>query len=125
MDNLVAGDADPDEHRPAGPLFAPVRLGSAGGHQLRFMHTPLGARTAVGFTSEERLTAVLGEGQAWIRLAAPALRALAEPLGITVLTVDPQFTAPSPATTPSVAHTAPAGPCGRRPERDPARRRSR
>ncbi|MFD4142683.1 MULTISPECIES: SAV_915 family protein [unclassified Streptomyces] len=83
------------------------------------MRTPLGVRTAIGFTSQERLAAVLGEGQASVRLAEPALRALAEPLGITVLTVDPQFTAPSPAAAPSLVHTAPAGPGGRRPERDP------
>ncbi|WP_407706344.1 SAV_915 family protein [Streptomyces scopuliridis] len=71
----AAPDADPDVRRTAGPLYVPVRLGSAGGHQLRFARTPLGARTAIGFTSSLRLTAVLGEGQAWIRLAEPALRA--------------------------------------------------
>ncbi|MET7566281.1 hypothetical protein ABZV15_42155, partial [Streptomyces sp. NPDC005246] len=36
-----------------------------------------------------------------IRLSEPALRALAAPLGVTTLTVDPQFSAP--ATTPSVS----------------------
>ncbi|MFB6984134.1 SAV_915 family protein [Streptomyces scopuliridis] len=102
-------DADPDEPRTAGPLYVPVRLGSAGGHQLRFARTPLGARTAIGFTSSLRLTAVLGEGQAWIRLAEPALRALAEPLGALVVTVDPQLTAPAIGGRPG-----PAGPCARR-----------
>lgn len=71
----------------------PVRHGSAGGCQLRFLRTPLGARTAVGFTSPQRLAAVLGERQAWIRLAEPALRVLAEPLGVVTVTVDPQLTA--------------------------------
>ncbi|MFD7312472.1 SAV_915 family protein [Streptomyces sp. NPDC059883] len=102
-------DADPDEPRTARPLYVPVRLGSAGGHQLRFARTPLGARTAIGFTSSPRLTAVLGEGQAWIRLAEPALRALAEPLGAALVTVDPQLTAPAIGGRP-----APAGPCARR-----------
>ncbi|MFF0446790.1 SAV_915 family protein [Streptomyces sp. NPDC004609] len=108
MDTLTREDAetaDPDERRPAGPLYVPVRLGSAGGHQLRFMRTPLGVRTAVGFTSRERLAAVLGADQRWIRLAAPALRTLAEPLGVTMLTVDPQLSAPTPV--PSLS-SAPA-----------------
>ncbi|MEU2260018.1 SAV_915 family protein [Streptomyces sp. NPDC019645] len=106
MDHLVIEDADPDEPRPAGPLFVPVRLGSAGGHQLCYMRTPLGMRTAVGFTSERRLTGVLGAEQAWIRLAEPALRALSEPLGVTGVTVDPQLTAPAPV--PASRPAAPA-----------------
>ncbi|MEV6418487.1 SAV_915 family protein [Streptomyces sp. NPDC051662] len=104
-------DADPDEPGTARPLYVPVRLGSAGGRQLRFARTPLGARTAIGFTSSLRLTAVLGEGQAWIRLAEPALRALAEPLGAVLVTVDPQLTAPAPALG---GRPAPTGPCARR-----------
>jgi diaminopimelate decarboxylase len=36
---------------------------------VRFYRRPLGGRTAVGFTSEQRLVATLGAGQAWIRLA--------------------------------------------------------
>ncbi|MEU6707947.1 SAV_915 family protein [Streptomyces wuyuanensis] len=114
MDNLVIEDSDPDEPRPAGPLFVPVRLGSAGGHQLRYMRTPLGVRTAVGFTSERRLTGVLGAGQAWIRLAEPALRALSEPLGVTRVTVDPQLTAPAPVPASRPAAPAAHGPaCAR------------
>ncbi|MCM2392768.1 SAV_915 family protein [Streptomyces albipurpureus] len=88
---------DPEEPRPTGPLYVPVRLGSLGGRQLCFMRTPLGVRTAVGFTSGEQLAAVLGAGQQWIRLAEPVLRELAEPLGVLMLTVDPQLTAPGPA----------------------------
>ncbi|MFI6644883.1 SAV_915 family protein [Streptomyces sp. NPDC050504] len=101
-------DSDPDERRPAGPLYVPVRTGSAGGQQLRFMRTPLGARTAVGFTTPDRLTAVMGEGQPWIRLAAPALLALTEPLGVHTLTVDPHMTAP-PAKTPPASAARGAG----------------
>lgn len=85
---LCGEDPEPAERFPAGPMFVPVRPGPAG-CTARLFPTPLGERTAVGFTSERRLTATLGRGQAWIRLAEPALRALVEPLGVTRLTVDP------------------------------------
>ncbi|MDX3850794.1 SAV_915 family protein [Streptomyces sp. AK02-01A] len=102
-------DADPDRPGAAKPLYVPVRIGSAGGRYLRFARTPLGARTAIGFTSARRLTAVLGEQQRWIRLAEPALRALAAPLGAALVTVDPQLTAPAigrPAPDPACARRA-------------------
>ncbi|GGZ61444.1 hypothetical protein GCM10010387_63790 [Streptomyces inusitatus] len=114
MNTLTREDAetaDPDELGPAGPLYVPVRLGSAGGCQLRFLRTPLGERTAVGFTGPELLARVLGARQQWIRLAEPALRTLAEPLGVTTVTVDPQLAAPAPAPR---GDGAPAGPCSRR-----------
>ncbi|MER5770957.1 SAV_915 family protein [Streptomyces sp. NPDC001985] len=113
-----ADTADPDERRPAGPLYVPVRLGSAGGRQLRFLRTPLGVRTAVGFTSPERLAGALGPDQRWIRLAEPALRSLAEPLGVTAVTVDPRLTAPAPGARGSTARSA-AGVCARRREWGP------
>ncbi|MFD8735229.1 SAV_915 family protein [Streptomyces sp. NPDC059618] len=116
MSELLHGeDPEPADRFPAGPLYVPVRPGPSG-CAARLFRTPLGARTAVAFTSERRLTAMLGPGQAWIRLAEPALRALTAPLGVTVLTVDPQFTAPAPARvappTPiaPVASVPPAGP---------------
>jgi hypothetical protein len=87
-------DAEPSERVPAGLLYVPVRSGPAG-CTARFFRTPLGGRTAVGFTSAARLAATLGPEQASIRLSAPALRALAAPLGVTALTVDPQFSAPA------------------------------
>ncbi|MET9551737.1 SAV_915 family protein [Streptomyces sp. NPDC006645] len=90
MVSTTPEDADPEEPRPAAPLYVPVRLCSAGGRQLRFMRTPLGARTAVGFTSARRLTAALGARQPYIRLAEACLRALSEPLGVDLVTVDPQ-----------------------------------
>ncbi|CAM5410376.1 hypothetical protein STANM309S_01217 [Streptomyces tanashiensis] len=55
----------------------------------------LGDRTAVGFTSEAGLAATLGPDHACVRLSEPALRALVAPLGVTALTVDPQFAAPA------------------------------
>ncbi|MEK2492629.1 SAV_915 family protein [Kitasatospora purpeofusca] len=92
-----AEDPEPSEPVPAGRLLVPVRSGPLG-FAARLFRTPLGERTAVAFTSEQRLLTVLGPAQAWITLAEPALRALAEPLGVTTLTVDPQLAA------------APAGP---------------
>ncbi|MGY5106842.1 SAV_915 family protein [Streptomyces sp. 900105245] len=96
MADILDDDPEPSERFPAGPLYVPVRPGPSG-CAARIFRTPLGRRTAVGFTSEHRLTALLGPGQAWIRLAEPALRALTAPLGVTTVTVDPQFTAPAPA----------------------------
>ncbi|MFD8145639.1 SAV_915 family protein [Streptomyces sp. NPDC059708] len=89
-------DPEPEERVPAGPLYVPVRPG-AGEVVVRLFRTPLGARTAVGFTRAEGLAAVLGAGHPWIRLSEAALRALAEPLGATPLTVDPTLTAPAPS----------------------------
>ncbi|MGW2054974.1 SAV_915 family protein [Streptomyces sp. NPDC001840] len=106
-------DSRPDDWRAVRPLYVPVRLGSCGGYQLRFARTPLGARTAIGFTSDRRLTAVLGERQTWIRLAEPALRALAAPLGTTIVTVDPQLTAPAPAAPAVGRQAAPVRACSR------------
>ncbi|WP_442809446.1 SAV_915 family protein [Streptomyces sp. NBC_01335] len=95
---------------PAGPLFVPVRPGFAhcpSSVRARFFRTPLGARTAVAFTSESRLVATLGAGQQWVRLCEPALRDLAAPLGVRTLTVDPLLSAPRAADPhPSVPHTA-------------------
>ncbi|MFI9047007.1 SAV_915 family protein [Streptomyces sp. NPDC053427] len=103
MAELLSGeDPEPCERFPAGSLFVPVRPGPAGS-VARIFRTPLGGRTAVGFTSERRLTATLGTDQAWIRLSEPALRALAEPLGVTTVTVDPPFSAPAPAPAESAA----------------------
>ncbi|MFH0517891.1 SAV_915 family protein [Streptomyces sp. M41] len=93
---LYGDDPEPSDRFPAGPLYVPVRPGPSG-CAARLFRTPLGDRTAVGFTSEGRLTATLGPDQAWIRLAEPVLRALTSPLGITTVTVDPQFSAPAPA----------------------------
>ncbi|MGW1771122.1 SAV_915 family protein [Streptomyces sp. NPDC002104] len=98
----------PGERRPAGPLFVPARPG--GTHVVvRLFRTPLGARTAVGFTSAERLAATLGTGLPWIRLSEAALRALARPLGASLLTVDPALTAPAVAVVPAAPPADAAG----------------
>ncbi|MGW1882755.1 SAV_915 family protein [Streptomyces sp. NPDC001970] len=106
-------DPEPSEPVPAGRLFVPVRPGPTG-WTARLFRTPLGRRTAVGFTSAEKLTATLGKDQACVRLSEPALRALAAPLGVTALTVDPQFSAPAPARAAAPA-PAPACSAGRPP----------
>ncbi|MFD3701065.1 SAV_915 family protein [Streptomyces sp. NPDC058646] len=102
-------DPEPEERVPAGPLYVPARPGAAQ-VVVRLFRTPLGARTAVGFTTAERLAATLGPEQPWIRLSETALRAMAGPLGAPLLTVDPTLTAPSatrtaagPVGTPVVA----------------------
>ncbi|MGW8762521.1 SAV_915 family protein [Streptomyces sp. NPDC055815] len=94
-------DPEPEEPDPAGPLYVPVRPGTRT-VAVRGFRTPLGTRTAVGFTTVERLTATLGAEQPWIRLSESVLRSLAEPLGIELLTIDPTLTAPA-VTSPSVA----------------------
>ncbi|MEU1296284.1 SAV_915 family protein [Streptomyces sp. NPDC005840] len=87
-------DPDPEERTPARPLYVPVRVTGADS-VLRVFRTPLGARTAVGFTSRARLAQTLGAGQPCIRLAEAALRALTGPMGVTRLTVDPTLSAPA------------------------------
>lgn len=100
---LLDGDeSEPPDRFPAGPLYVPVRPGPNGyGYVVRLFRSPLGVRTTVGFTCERRLTATLGPGQRWIRLAEQALRAMTAPLGITTVTVDPLFAAPAPAMAPA------------------------
>ncbi|WP_328429108.1 SAV_915 family protein [Streptomyces sp. NBC_00443] len=93
---LYEEDPEPSDRFPAGPLYVPVRPGPAAACAARLFRTPLGDRTAVGFTSPRQLAATLGPDQPWIRLAEPALRALTAPLGVTTVTVDPQFAAPAP-----------------------------
>ncbi|MEU8465312.1 SAV_915 family protein [Streptomyces sp. NPDC029003] len=106
-----AEDPEPCERVPAGPLLVPVRPGPAG-CTARFFRTAPGERTAVGFTTAERLRATLGADQPWIRLSEPALRALARPLGIRLVTVDPQLCAPAagPAPAGAAAPTVAAAP---------------
>ncbi|MGW4382476.1 SAV_915 family protein [Kitasatospora sp. NPDC004531] len=87
--------AKPSERVPAGRLVVPVRPGAAG-CAVRVFRTAMGDRTAVAFSSEQRLVAVLGPDQARITLAETALRALFAPLGVGGLVVDPQLVAPSP-----------------------------
>ncbi|MFD9414368.1 SAV_915 family protein [Streptomyces goshikiensis] len=99
-------DPEPEEPVPAGPLYVPVLPGRTE-VVVRLFRTPLGARTAVGFTSAERLAATLGAGQHWIRLSESALRTMAEPIGASLLTVNPTLTAPAVTGTATGAAAAP------------------
>ncbi|MCB5163833.1 hypothetical protein LG634_03120 [Streptomyces bambusae] len=86
-------DPEPEEPVPAGLLYVPVRPGTLR-TVVRMFRTPLGTRTAVGFTRPELLAATLGAGHPWIRLSEAALRTMTAPLGARQLTVDPTLTAP-------------------------------
>ncbi|WP_127782859.1 SAV_915 family protein [Rhodococcus sp. X156] len=99
-------------------LFVPVHNGNLG-PVIRLFHTPMGAPTAVGFTTANQLTDVLGDTQQWIRLAEPALRAMVGPLGVAQLVIDPTLAAraaaptthtpaAAPTTTAVITHRAPA-----------------
>lgn len=120
----VAVPAGPAEVAPGagdagrGSLFVPVRRGPAG-VVLRLWRTPFGTRTAVAFTSDQRLRSVLGPCQPWIRLSEAALRRMAEPLGAPRLTVDPLLTARPPT---SWSDAAAGRPCGTavKPSQEPA-----
>ncbi|MFD9076699.1 SAV_915 family protein, partial [Streptomyces lasiicapitis] len=72
----------------------------------RLFRTPVGGRTAVAFTTPQRLADELGARQPWIRLSEPALRSLTEPLGVARVTVDPRLT---PRTADSTATGLPPG----------------
>ncbi|GAA4991144.1 SAV_915 family protein [Kitasatospora paranensis] len=87
-------EPEPSEPAPAGRLLVPVRPGPLG-DTARLFRTPLGARTAVAFTSPGRLVAALGTAQPWITLAEPVLRSLTGPLGVTSPIVDPPLVAPA------------------------------
>ncbi|WP_055600404.1 SAV_915 family protein [Streptomyces aureus] len=97
-DALYGDDPEPGEPFPAGRLCVPVRPGGSG-FVMRLFRTPVGGRAAVAFTDPGLLRAVLGADQPWILLSEPALRALAEPLDVRELRIDPVLTAPRPATT--------------------------
>ncbi|MEU3298292.1 hypothetical protein ABZ729_00445 [Streptomyces sp. NPDC006678] len=63
-------DPEPSERVPAGLLFVPVRPGPSGSTGM-FFRSPLGCRTAVGFTSQQKLLSTPGEEQAFVRLSEP------------------------------------------------------
>jgi hypothetical protein len=108
----VVRTAPADDHLPvpAGTrtmLCVPVG-GGQGDPAIRVFRTPLGAPTAVGFSTTAQLHAVLGADHRWVHLADAALRSLVAPLGVTSLVVDPTFAAPVPAEPRPVRMAAPA-----------------
>ncbi|MEV7214347.1 SAV_915 family protein [Kitasatospora cineracea] len=100
-------DPEPAQRVPSGFLLVPVRPNPLGCIAQLF-RTALGDRTAVAFTSETLLTRVLGPDQSWAELSEAALRTLVAPLGVTVLTIDPQLVAAAPRSRPhhETAHAA-------------------
>jgi len=76
-------------------LFVPVHQAGQS-YSLRLFGTRMGGRTAVAFTSEERLLGLLGARQAWVRLSAAAVRSMSRPLGIVELLIDPVLIAAPP-----------------------------
>ncbi|MFD7631795.1 SAV_915 family protein [Streptomyces sp. NPDC059851] len=105
-------DPEPEERIPAGLLCVPVRPGTRTEAVIRLFRTPLGTRTAVGFTSPARLAAVLGAVHPYIRLSYTALHRMCEPLGAGLVTVDPALSAP-PVTQSQSPAPAPAPPGAR------------
>jgi hypothetical protein len=85
---------------------------------LRLFRDRGGERCAIGFTSEERLIALLGPHQRYYRLLERSVRALARERGVTALVVDPRLVAaavgepvhatpdPSPDSSPAPLPTA-------------------
>lgn len=78
----------PDTNR----LYVPLSE-AACAVSLRFFRDRGGERCAVGFTTEQRLTALLGPHQRYYRLSEHSVRALARERGVTALVVDPGLVA--------------------------------
>lgn len=78
-------------HRNDPPLLVPVRSGH-GSLALRLFRTAAGKKTAVAFTSRDRLVRVLGDGHAWMWLNERALRGMLKDLDITDIVIDPAGT---------------------------------
>jgi hypothetical protein len=97
IQHLSGDDPEPVERIPAALLLIPVRSGPAG-DVLRLFRTPLGVRTAVGFTEQQRLADVLGPDHRYVELSEAALRALVDGLGVAELIVNPQLVAAPAAT---------------------------
>ena len=98
-----------EDHLQQHLLCVPVR-DTACGFALRMFRNRDGSRCAAAFTSEARLTAVLGVDQRWVALSEVALRGLTEPLGVQDLVVDPNMVAPSVTTAPVTTAPVTTGP---------------
>lgn len=103
-------------------LYVPL-CGAGGAVSLRLFRDRVGERCAVGFTTEERLTALLGPHQRYYRLSERSVRALARERDVTALVVDPRLVAaavrepvhatPDPSAAPPSAAAAPVRPSRR------------
>jgi hypothetical protein len=77
-------------------LFVPVRVGRFA-TALRLFRTASGKQTAVAFSSPFKLAKVLGTGQQWVVLTAPALRGMIAELDVVGIVIDPAGTMSRPA----------------------------
>jgi hypothetical protein len=97
---------------PLQPYLVPVcTAGAADALVNRTGRQPRGRRVGIVFTRPDRLMAAMGEGQQWMRLSEPALRASLLPLGISGIQVDPILVGPriTPSPVPATAPSRVAG----------------
>jgi hypothetical protein len=80
---VPAGDAG------TGLLYVPVHACAPGTVTIQAGHLPSGQAVGLGFTSPDRLAMVFGPRHPWIRLHLSALHEMLEPLGITLVRIDP------------------------------------
>jgi hypothetical protein len=70
-------------------LYVPVHTCAGSTVSIRTGRLPSGQAVGLGFTSPARLAMVFGEWHPWIQLHLGALHAMLEPLGITLVRIDP------------------------------------
>lgn len=70
-------------------LYVPVHTGASGTVTIQAGHLPSGQAVGLGFTSPTRLAMVFGPQRPWIKLHLSALHEMLEPLGITLVRIDP------------------------------------
>ncbi|MER7756270.1 SAV_915 family protein [Kitasatospora sp. NPDC097643] len=87
----------------------PVTDPGTGATVLRLFRLRDGRRCAVGFSTPEALTALLGPDQAFTELGETALRALTAPLGVDTLVLDPRLVAPPVGGSPRIPALPPVG----------------
>jgi hypothetical protein len=72
-----------------GLLYVPVHTCAPGTVSIQVGRLPSGQEVGLGFTSAGRLARVFGPAHPWIRLHLGALHEMLEPLGISLVRVDP------------------------------------
>lgn len=99
----------------AHPLYVPViKNRMTGVFHLRTARDVNGGRTGLAFTSQERLTLAMGHELQCTQMCEAALRQALNPIGITLITVDPEHVGPAAQRIPGVvsAGAPPAVSCG-------------
>jgi hypothetical protein len=62
---------------------------SAGAASIQTGRLPNGCRVGIAFTDLSRLRAAAGPQQDWVRMSLIALQEMLEPLGVSVIQIDP------------------------------------